>query len=159
CPTCPPAGSLSKVRGATLSGISCSPVCSSYNNSFVGWIDGQSIWANSTQNCAWQNFTFTLPYTINSSVSPILIWNGNCKDKAGPVYALIYLNNNLENARGRGLGGGELEVQLNANDFVNQQILVSIVCSNNLDKINCPSGQSPWNLSTNYIEILFLANI
>ncbi|MDI9645384.1 MAG: hypothetical protein QFX40_01660 [Archaeoglobales archaeon] len=158
CPTCPPVGSLSKVRGATLSGISCSPVCSSYNNSFVGWIDGQSIWANSTQNCAWQNFTFKLPYTINSSVSPILIWNGTCSEKDGrrDAYALIYLNNNLENPREQGLGGGELEVQLNANDFVNQQILVSIRCISKEPGNPCPTGRAPWNLSTNYIEILFV---
>ncbi|MEM4748159.1 MAG: hypothetical protein QXW74_06595 [Archaeoglobaceae archaeon] len=162
CPPCPPSGGLSGVRGATLSNISCSPECSSYNSSFVGWIDDLSIWANSTKDCAWQNFNFTLPYPINSSVSPILIWNGTCIEKGKDGCVLIFLNDNLANPRGKKEPRDkepDLEVQLNASDFVNQQISVHIVCSHidscHKEEIHCPPGQE-FKLSTNYIEILFV---
>lgn len=174
CPECPPLGSLERVRGATLVDFSCQPSCdppfSEWNKSVVAWNDGYSLWANSSDFCTNQTFNFTLPYSLNSSVSPVLVWNGTCKDKADKAdkaSVLVFVNNvyrcglDTKNNRINGsadcsLIGSELIVRLNQSDFTGNNVRVEIGCSSNSGRYHCPPGHSPWNLSTNYIEILFV---
>jgi len=167
CPTptpCPAIGSLDMVRGATLGNFSCQPSCEPENNiTFVAYNDQLSLWANSSSYCTNQSFNFSLPYSLNFSVSPVLVWNGTCMDRKGKAAVLVFVNNvyrcgldtknsNIDLPTNCGLVGSELIVRLSQSNFIN----VTIGCSSSQGSYNCPRGQSPWNLSTNYIEILFV---
>jgi len=168
-PSCPPSGGLSSVRSATLQDcsfayyhnnnlITVSGICA---KNLTAWVDNNLLWFNNSTGCAVHIFNFTLSYSLNSSIQPVLVWNGTCEDKAGQQSALIFINSISIDSPRNG-GNNEVEVTLNSNDFSGQKLTVYVVCSSKKDKdkedkiIHCPSGQAPWNLSTNYIEIFFV---
>ncbi len=177
CPPtyCPPTGGLSGVRSGTLTSFSCANVksqsqwnyviCpSSPSKCSISWIDNDFVWYNLTSGaghgnlCPGHFFNFTLPDNYNTTRDSLLIvWKGSCKYKQGTAYVDLYIiKNNLLSYINSSTE--EIEANLKAGDYVSSdgRITVAVVCSKSDDALNCPPGQRPYNLSTDYIEILFI---
>jgi hypothetical protein len=140
CPQCPPM-SLKKVRGATLVNFICDPGCKKEDLEDVAWIDDKFIDNNNKGGCANQTFNFRLPYSVNSSIKPVLIWKGSCTVSSQESSVAVFLNNNYLVS-----GVSELEVELDPSTLPTS-FSISIACC----------GQST-SLKTDYIEILFGKN-